>query len=218
MSFEPLDYPGVPLESAGLLAGWVPALASRAPVVAVGSNRSPAVMAHKMAQAGVSVVVPMMRCRVSGIAVGHSAHVSLRGYIAAAPFAAEGVETSMVLSWLDQDQLTALDETEPNYRRLRLDSAQYPIRIGAGLRIEAYDIYDSVYGVLALDGAPLNLGSQADLYAALARVPVLADLVPWAQPEAAVVALTDAKTRDRVRELLAQAGLAVRSGFPPTTG
>src|SRR5690625_6972049 len=61
-------------------------LADRTLVVAVGSNQSPAVIAAKYRRFGLvsPVTTPFLSCTVQELAVGHSAHVSARGYIAAA--------------------------------------------------------------------------------------------------------------------------------------
>lgn len=55
----------------------------RGPVLAVGSNASPAQPRHKPAEFGVTSRVPMVKARVTGVDVGVSAHVSLMGYVRA---------------------------------------------------------------------------------------------------------------------------------------
>ena len=86
-------------------------------VVAVGSNASPAVLLGKLASAGVTATVPFVEGEVVGLRVGHSAHVSRAGYLAAAPVRAPGARTSVTALLLDDEQVGCLDQTEPNYIR-----------------------------------------------------------------------------------------------------
>jgi hypothetical protein len=158
--FDPLDYPwsGTAADPTELSTD------GRTLVVAVGSNASPAVLARKLAD--VDPIVPTSPCVVTGIAVGHSAHVSARGYIPAAPYAAAGVETALHAGWFTPDQLRALDDTEPNYDRITLSTARFPIEPPA----EHFDIYRSHWGVLAENGTPLGLLGQRELFAMLASL------------------------------------------------
>ena len=118
-------------------AGAAP-LAERTLVVAVGSNASPDVMRCKFARAGVDATVPFVRVRLGGIAVGHSAHVSLAGYVAAAPYHAPGATATFTASLLDDDQLECLDETERTYTRLPVDpAAGGPVGAGVAVRVGA---------------------------------------------------------------------------------
>lgn len=72
---------------------------------------------------------------LAGVLVGHSAHVSVGGYIPAAPYAGAG-STQVMLGWFEPAQLALLDATEPNYERRHLD---------AGV-----DVYVSRWGVIAV--------------------------------------------------------------------
>lgn len=133
--------------------------------MAVGSNASPAVLARKLAEVGRDV--PSSACVVVGLAVGHSAHVSAGGYIPAAPYAAPGIETALRAGWFTPEQLAVLDRTEPNYERVRLPSARFPIAFEAG-RADEFDVYRSRWGVLAVDGVPVAFRGQRELFAMLA--------------------------------------------------
>src|SRR5689334_11822688 len=88
---HPLLYPGAWPPDSGLLDGdrLLPldrlVHEDRVPVLAVGSNASPAQLRHKMAEHGIVSPVPMVRTRVTGIDIGVSAHVSLLGYVSASP-------------------------------------------------------------------------------------------------------------------------------------
>lgn len=153
-----------------LVESNVATIDSRVLVVAVGSNASPAVMADKFSDnvRSVSTVLPFVRCSISGISVGHSAHVSKRGYIAAAPFAKTNATSELWASWLDLSQLEVLDSTEPNYQRVLVSSSDYPIRTESGESPESYYIYESIHGVIASDFQPREFTSQASLFEWLA--------------------------------------------------
>jgi hypothetical protein len=145
------------------------AMSARTLVVAVGSNASASVMLRKLVGRGASAVLPFAPCVVGNLAVGHSAHVSTRGSIAATPYDCPGARTALVASWLDDAQLAAIDATEPTYWRTRLDAADYPIEIlGAGESPDQFSVYESKAGVLALQGALIPLSSQEALHAVLA--------------------------------------------------
>lgn len=132
---EPLTYPGRWVDEATLLDGDVlrplgdfPISAGRVPVLAIGSNGSPAQLSYKLRQAGVSGQVPMLPVRVTGLSVGLSAHISRVGYVAASPFLAADATSTLLVTWLDEDQLTVVDSTElPNYWRVFLPSADVPV-------------------------------------------------------------------------------------------
>lgn len=166
---DPIEYPWEPVAGSGVLhdghfehasdvdallsAVDAPPLGDRHAVVAVGSNASPAVMHRKLSGAGVSTTVAMTIDRVHGVAVGHSAHVSMPGYIAAAPYLAPDRRERFVVVHLDEDQLDAVDATEPNYRRVAMATTS---------------LYASVWGVLAVDGVPIDRCDQRALHRRLA--------------------------------------------------
>lgn len=171
----------------------------RLPVVAVGSNASPAVLRAKLGSL-LETGMPLSIAEVDGLRVAHSAHVSARGYIAAAPAAGEG-STRVTVCWCDEPQLAAIDATEPNYRRVPLPAT---MRCREGLTtIEGVEVYASSHGVIGEHGVPLSLRPQAELLAWLRlRLPGVVDLLSHAR-------LQEAGARDRVRRALAAAGLVV---------
>jgi hypothetical protein len=145
------------LDEALAVANVAP-LEDRSLVVSIGSNASPDVMRRKFANyhQPVSPVLPLDRGQLHDVAVGHSAHVSRAGYIAAAPYLRLGQCTTVWVSWLDEGQLLALDHTEPNYRRIELDAGACPLVLDNGERPEAFSLYTSRWGVLT-DGGPDKL-------------------------------------------------------------
>ncbi|MGY0018722.1 hypothetical protein [Streptomyces sp. cg35] len=145
-----------------VLAGTgLPGTSARTPVLAVGSNASPAQVAYKLGRLGPPVAVPMVPLRVRGVGIGCSAHIGRNGYVAAAPYVAPGEERTLVVSWLDAAQLAAVDATElPNYRRTPLADAPLP----------GIQLYVSEHGVLhdPGTGAPRpGGGDQAELLSTL---------------------------------------------------
>ncbi|MGP4000218.1 hypothetical protein [Streptomyces sp. 8N706] len=144
----------------------------RHPVIAVGSNASPAQLGHKLARLGLPSAVPMVPVRVCGIAVGCSGHISRAGYVARTPYVAEDPEAGApyVVSWLDPLQLKGVDDTEfPNYRRALLPGDRFPMTLPSGERLGGAYLYVSTHGALAgRDGRPLpGTGTQAALLTAL---------------------------------------------------
>jgi hypothetical protein len=121
-------------------------MAAREPVLAVGSNASARVLSDKLRRRRVSTTVPMWPVVVRNLAVGHSAHRSVPGYVPAAPWHSHGTSSQVVLLWLDRRQLAAVDRTEPNYRRVWLRDREYPTE---GVHVDGFWVYESRWGVLA---------------------------------------------------------------------
>lgn len=118
----------------------------RTPVVAVGSNASPGVVRTKLREHDVSPVVPFVRACVPDTVTGFTAHISPRGYIAAAPHRRPGTQTTMWVSFLDAEQLECVDATEaPNYRRIRVNDT---VILDNGDELTGYDIYRSSWGLV----------------------------------------------------------------------
>jgi hypothetical protein len=161
----------------------------RTPVAAVGSNAAPAVLARKLAALG-SGWVAMEPWALPGLQVGHSAHVSVHGYVPAAPYVGAGTARTVV-GWFDDEQLALLDASEPNYLRRRLD---------AGV-----DVYASRWGVVAVHGVPVPLTGQAELLRLL-RPPALVG-----------GSLSDPSVAARVSDWLHQTH-AVDAGWPVAGG
>jgi hypothetical protein len=182
-------------------------MAGRRPVLAVGSNASPSQLWHKFARRGPEFAVPVCAVQVRGLAVGHSAHVSPAGYIPYAPYADGGRTLRGMLLWPDGAQLARLDETERNYDRVSLASADYRLRLESGADLAGYFVYRSVHGVVA--GLPAT--TQVDVLTRLARRPGFADAVP----EGLDVALTSLARSPQRRAALTRvlAGYAVDAGL-----
>ena len=230
-SVAPACYPGPPAPGSGLLVDGRfeplspdelsrlgrPPYDDRVLVVAVGANASPTVLHRKLRRGGLEGRVPFLAATLIGVAVGHSAHVSVPGYVPAAPYAATGVSTPVMASLLDAEQVDCLDRTEPNYVRLTLHADEFWLRLGTGDRPRDFDLYDGHWGVLAQPGgSPIPLSDQIDLHSYLAaHWPAYTELLGTeCDAESAVLALAqDAALRARVRQAWHHTGWAVSSGL-----
>ena len=191
----------------------------RVPVLAVGSNASAGVLADKLKDViagSPHLPVAVEVCEVVGLAVGHSAHVSVRGYVAASPFLPDGrgqgppqpgPTPTYSVGWFTADQLMALDATEPTYDRIVLpDQVTVTARAGR-IRLSEVMVYRSRHGVLGEEGRPLPLCSQEQVHQWLAeRLPHLAG-------RSSTALYADPRARERVRVELVRQGLVVSSGF-----
>ena len=227
-----------PLSAADLLAGS--ADEPRTPVVAVGSNASPAVMHRKLARHGVGGPVPLVAATLTGCAVGHSAHVSVPGFVPAAPVLRDDARTPVYVTLLDDAQLRCVDRTEPSYVRRRLGDGPCLLELEDGSTPESFHLYDSRWGVLTQPisvsgGSVVPFGSQQALHALLrAQWQPYAELLgPAADSADAADATPDdtgehdlatlqtvmralaanGRLRDRVREAFAATGWTRPSGL-----
>ena len=176
---DPLDYPYVPIDRPGLLSAGafetLPNIGRGEPLLAVGSNASAEVLRRKLD--GPVPPLPVAPCIVGDLAVGHSAHVSRPGFLAAAPYRRAGARTSAVALWPDPAQLAALDATEPSYERVWLSAERYPLWVGI-LRPTGCWVHSSRFGLLA-DSArrTVPLRSQAAAHEILRELPEIAELL-----------------------------------------
>lgn len=185
-----------------------PPTSERHPLIAVGSNAAPAQLHHKLTRLGLPAVVPMTPLRVSGLGVGVSAHVALNGYVANSPFADPGGKADVVLTFLDADQLCAVDDTElPRYHRVLLSGAEFEMALPSGERLDAAYLYVNAAGVLAArDGTPRVPGVQEALLAELLeRSPRLRALFDSPQDWIAK-ARADADLRATVKQIFHESG------------
>lgn len=196
------------LRSAGG-SGW----GRRRLVVAVGSNASVATIRAKLRSHRASPVLPLVPGVLVGVSVGHSAHVSLGGYVAAAPYDRPGGAVRVAGGWFDEEQLRALDASEPNYRRVRLPTSRYPLSLLHLAPPPEFEVYRSVWGVLTHEERVLPLHPQRSLHRVLASDPWLARRVPLADSASAVHALRDRGLQVQVRRHWALSGRAGPDGL-----
>jgi hypothetical protein len=190
-------------------------------VVSIGSNSSPDVMRRKFAKyrQPVSRILPLIRGQLHNVGVGHSAHVSKAGYIAAAPYFQMGECTTVWVSWLDERQLMALDETEPNYRRIQLDGETCPLVLDNGECPETFSLFTSRWGVLTDgNGEKLPFLDQPALFRLLAGSSTREDLkdgksVFEGPPERVVEQLGMPSVQAWAKEWIRAAGFAAQVHF-----
>lgn len=165
----------------------------RFPVVGVGSNSDPQVMAEKFARFSdehgiyIDPVFPMFRAQLFNVGIGHLPVASKGGYFALAAHSIdceEGLYSTVTVSFLDRSQMRALDETEPNYIRSLISSnTQSKIdlkiedvsdggkveKVGNEL-LDAFYVYRSRWGILRdeITCSPLpKYDSQKELFSRL---------------------------------------------------
>ncbi|WP_205519253.1 hypothetical protein [Streptomyces olivoreticuli] len=196
-----------------------PTTAHRHPVIAVGSNASPAQLHHKLARRGLPTATPMVPVRVRGIGVGCSGHIGRNGYVAAAPYAEPDAELALVISWLDTEQLGAVDATESNYRRVLLPGARFPMTMPSGEALGGAYLYVSLHGVLTdtADGRPLPGGGDQRvlLTRLLTSSPALRDLLGPGPESWVERARADEAVRREGRRIFRRHGWVLTGGgFP----
>lgn len=230
LASRPWDYPGARAPYTGVLhrgrfsplvasdVGGVIGVAGRHLVVAVGSNASPSVMRRKLERGGVNSTVVFLLGTVSGLRIGHSAHVSMGGYVAATPVRAPGDRDRPVVALLlDEEQLECLDLTEPNYERVLVPAEVCRLDLEGGARPDGFSVYVSRWGALVdAGGTPVGLTTQEALFDWVrSRCPRVAELLGrWPDLPATMRALAgDPGLRVRVRELLDSDGCSGPTGF-----
>ncbi|QJS99964.1 hypothetical protein G9272_06430 [Streptomyces asoensis] len=218
---HPLSYPGAWPAASGLLRGdeLLPldrlTHPGRTPVVAVGSNASPAQLRHKMAELGVSSPIPMVKARVTGIDIGVSAHVSRVGYVSASPVDAPAVTRELFVIWLDPEQLALIDATEPNYDRVLLPAPGFRVELENGEALLDAFAYVNHHGVLHNgDGVPRSHpGQRALITELLEQSPALRLLFGSTPEEFCARARADARLCEQGTRLFAEEKMVTASGL-----
>lgn len=195
----------------------------RTPVLAVGSNASPAQLRHKMAESGITSPVPMVKARVTGLGIGVSAHVSRMGYVSASPFEAPGAVRELFVIWLDDAQLAVVDASEGahvpdgNYARVWLPRSTAAVALPDGRQLDGSHVYVNRHGVLRdHTGAPrTHPGQHALLGELLGGSAELRRLFGATPEEFCARARADAALCERGTRLLAREGLVTVSGLEP---
>lgn len=199
------------IEQALAAEGAAP-LAERTLVVAVGSNQTPQTIARKYRRSGGRVprATPFVRCTVHHLAVGHVPRAAAPGYVPAAPYRAQGERMELVATWFDAEQLAVVDETEPNYDRVRLAAAEFPLSLATGEQPAHFDVYASRWGVLA-DRRPIPLRHrQQELFDELTALTGDERLIG----DAAEICARLAEDPDALLELARAHGLVTEDGLP----
>ncbi|MGO1568388.1 MAG: hypothetical protein ACTHXC_10185 [Brachybacterium sp.] len=200
------------IEQALAVEGVEP-LSERTLVVAVGSNQTPQTIARKYRRSSrdIPLTTPFVRCTVHDLAVGHVAHVAAPGYVPAAPYRAAGERMELVATWFDQEQLAVVDETEPNYDRVRLSTDDFPLTLATGERPVQFDVYASRWGVISQEQQPIPLRHrQQELFDELVG---LTDS-PLTRGDAAEVCDVLAAAPQALHQLITAHSLVAADGLP----
>ena len=233
---EPLLYPGTWPRESGLLDGdrLLPLDRpvydeedGRVPVLAIGSNASPAQLRHKMAEFGIDSPIPMVRSRVTGLDIGVSAHVSRMGYVSASPVGAPGTVRELFVLWLDAEQLAVIDASEGvpmaggNFDRVWLPAPDVRVEPGDGSVLGGAYAYVNRHGVLHDGtGAPRrHPGAQRPLITELLHGSArLRELFGTTPEEFSARARADRRLCDRGTRLFAEEGRVTASGLERYVG
>lgn len=134
--------------------------AGRVPVLAHGSNRSPAQLRRKF---GTAATIPVSYGWLADYDVVYSAHITQYGAVASTLQHRPGTRVRLAVTWLDEAQLARMHETEgpSNYAYGRL--AGIDLRVDHGPTAEYMEafVYLGRNGCLDLDEAPVGLAAVA---------------------------------------------------------
>ncbi len=130
----------------------------RVPVLAHGSNRSPAQLKRKF---GAAAEIPVSFGWLADYDVVYSAHITQYGAVASTLQHRPGTRVRLAINWLDEAQLARMHETEgpSNYAFGRLVGIDLTVEHGPGTEhIEAF-VYLGRNGCLDLDDRPVGLAA-----------------------------------------------------------
>ena len=127
----------------------------RVPVLAAGSNQSPAQLHRKFGHLTDGDPVHAQRGVLHDFDVVYAAHLSSYGSVPATFQSSPGTEVSIFVLWLDAVQLSRMHETEGNYTYDRLSSVRIHFDDGDVLA-DAY-AYSSKVGCFNHEGACVSL-------------------------------------------------------------
>jgi hypothetical protein len=197
-------------------------MGQRFPVVAVGCNAAPGRLIQKFSNILGMAVIPLTAANVANIAVAHSAHVSRAGYIPYSPrHSIDGAR--LFVLWLDINQLSRLDATEPNYTRLTLSDLDRSVVIEAsGEPLSAYSFYRSRWGLLRIPphDAPVAATTQEEVFSLLAKTSRFSLLLPELSLglEVAMRRLAaDTTLRDAIRSCIAECRYSISDDLGEST-
>jgi hypothetical protein len=208
-----------------LSAAGAPPMSRRSPVVAVGSNAAPGQLSYKYRGHSHHNIIPITHVITSKLTAAHSAHVSKAGYNPFIPVLIEGTRrTRLNVLWLDDEQLRRMDDTEPNYRRVTVESPAVGAQLDSGLSLNSFDLYQGRWGALCSEpgASPMMATSQVGVYSFLSTHRWFRSIVPelrhGAQSAAAALAHDEARRR-QIRHELALRGFVATdrlSGIVPS--
>jgi hypothetical protein len=142
-----------------------PVMSGRTPVLAIGSNASPAQLSRKFAAdrfrdpGTADAVIPVVGATAPDVDVVYAAHVARYGSVPATLTAAPGARAHVFVTWLTPVQLVRMNESEALGRHYQL-VAIAGVR-SAGRRLDHTVSYVSTAGVARFGGRPLALKAVA---------------------------------------------------------
>lgn len=195
----------------------------RTPVIALGSNQSPAQLARKFGGTGLGVI-PVLKAWLAEFDVVYAAHLSRYGSVPATIAPSAGTEAAVCVTFLTAGQLCHMHETEigtGNYDFHELSGVGLTLAGGAVLQ-RAW-VYVARRGILSHQGAPLALAEVAASrrrHAAMRQPEVQALVRDRLAPDTdlrAFIAETVADETTRARRTEALAKDSHRFGATPET-
>lgn len=173
---NPKDYPFTPLRDAAVIypenkitplkEQHLEETSNKIALVGYGSNRNIESLRSKL---GESITfedpVVLVNTSLSGVELGHCAHVDERGYIPAAPYHSLESTLDVAVLYLTDDQLSILDAHQKRYRRVSLDTGVYALD-----GFQKWHIYVSQSGVLSHRGTRMSMSSAEILHSTLPSV------------------------------------------------
>ena len=180
------SYPFAPPRSSYLFRGGeavalsdaAAAVRGRTPVLASGSNASPAQLARKYAAHGDAVAIPVTRADLAGFDSVYNAHIAAYGSVPATLFPSSGTVLETFITWLSDAELGIMHATEQpgvNYHFAELTGIEVEVA-GVG-RLDTAFAYISVAGCLLRDGGPVALAevpARGRVFGALRQTEILA--------------------------------------------
>ena len=136
----------------------------RVPVIACGSNQSPAQLARKYDGVAGAVTIPVIRGWLADFDAVYSAHITTYGSVAATLQHRPGTTVALSVLWLTDEQLVRMHATEApgeNYAYTRLDRLQ--------LRLDGGPVLATAWAYTSLHGCLVDAGEMAALAAMPAR-------------------------------------------------
>ena len=135
-------------------------LSGRRPVLAHGSNRSPAQLARKFAQFPADRrIIPVSYVWLDDYDVVYSAHITTYGAVASTLQHVPGCRARVALTWLDAPQLARMHETEGNYSFGHLEGVKVEPEAGDEDLGDRIAMYLSDHGHLTEHGGPVGLAA-----------------------------------------------------------
>lgn len=142
-----------------LIAGYSAGVVPRLPLLAIGSNAAPEVLARKFAHfpAGEERAVLALAGHLHEFDIGAAAQPTIYGSMPATPFESPGTAVAATVLWVTPDQFTQLTWSEVTYRLGRLHT-RFEVA-DAGVGFDDVLVFASRFGTFQVEGAPAALAA-----------------------------------------------------------